>query len=112
MIAFSKYYYFSSEDVEYIECANNSAGDYPYRLTIHFKSGTSCSVNYADPKSRETARNNMVREIEYERRADVEKTHNMLTILKNTVERIDRRQLRIWKQLRDLLGLKIEEGNQ
>lgn len=109
MISFSKYYHFTAEDVEFIEAVDNTVGDYPYKLIVHFKSGKSCSVNYNDSKSRDTVRNNMVRQIECEKRTDTEKTLNMLALLNYAVERIDKRQLRIWRQLKALLGVPVEE---
>lgn len=80
MIAWSKYFHFNAEDVEYIEAIDSTSGEYPYRLTVHLKSGNAPSVSYQDSKSRDTARN----------------------------ERIERRQLRIWRQLKALLGISME----
>ena len=51
------------------------------------------------------------RQIDSEKRRDAEKIYNALYILRDTVNRIDKRQLRIWRQLRDLLGLNVEEEN-
>lgn len=52
------------------------------------------------------------RQIDSEKRRDAEKIHNaLLYILRDSVNRIDKRQLRIWRQLRDLLGLNVEDEN-
>lgn len=32
MIAWSKYFHFNAEDVEYIEAIDSTSGEYPYRL--------------------------------------------------------------------------------
>ena len=109
MIAFDSFYRFSASEVEYIEAVNATSGDHPYRLTVHFKSGQSCSVSYADKKSRDSDRDRIVREIEHEIRCDAERTLNMITLVKYAVERIDKRQLRIWRQLKALLGVQTEE---
>ena len=104
MIAWSKYFHFNAEDVEYIE-----ATEYPYRLTVHLKSGNAPSVSYQDSKSRDTARNELVRLVDRVRREDTEKILNQLTLLNYSNERIERRQLRIWRQLKALLGISMED---
>ena len=109
MISFDSYYRFSAGDVEYIEAVNATPGDHPYRLTVHFKSGKSVSVGYANKKARDSDRDRMVREIERETRHDAERVLNTLFLIKHTAERIDKRQLKIWRQLKALLGVQTEE---
>lgn len=112
MISLSKYYHFKAEEVEYVEVAKSEEATYPYRLSVHLKSGNIASVNYQNETDRNRARDELVRGIDRERREDDEKISNALRLLQNissTIGTIDRRQLRIWRQLRDLLGLKIEE---
>lgn len=109
MIAWSKYFHFNAEDVEYIEAIDSTSGEYPYRLTVHLKSGNAPSVSYKDSKSRDTARNELVRLVDRVRHEDTEKILNQLTLLKYSNERIERRQLRIWRQLKALLGISMED---
>lgn len=109
MIAWSKYFHFNAEDVEYIEAIDSTSGEYPYRLTVHLKSGNAPSVSYQDSKSRDTARNEMVRLIDQVRHEDTEKILNQLTLLNYSIRTIDRRQLRIWRQLKVLLGVTVDE---
>lgn len=111
MIALDKYYNISVEDIEYIEIKDNTNTPvgHPYELTVYLKSGRSCSVYYSDSKSRDREKYNMINRLDYERRERIEKISTMLTILKKTVETIDRRQLRIWRQLKALLNVSIEE---
>lgn len=110
MIAFSRYYNFSAEDVEYIEATDGDINkDYPYRLTVHTKSGQAFSVNYKDSNSRDTDKIEMVRQVERQKRQESEQLLSMLYTIKYAVERIDKRELRIWRQLRDLLGIRVEE---
>lgn len=109
MIAWGNYFHFNAEDVKYIEAIDSTSGEYPYRLTVHLKSGNAPSVYYKDSKSRDTARNELVRLVDRVRHEDTEKILNQLTLLNYSNERIERRQLRIWRHLRDLLNLKIEE---
>lgn len=109
MIAWDKYFYFNAEDVEYIETIDSTSGDHPYRLTVHLKSGNAPSVSYRDSKSRDSERNNLVRLVNRARREDTDRILNQLTLLEDTVKRIDRRQLKIWRQLKALLDLSVEE---
>lgn len=109
MIAFSTYYNFLAEDVEYIETTNGNEKDFPYRLTVHTKSGQAFSVSYKDSKSRDNTKAELVRQVEYQRRHESEKVLSLLFSIKDTVERIDKRELRIWRQLRDLLGNRVAE---
>ena len=83
MIAWSKYFHFNAEDVEYIEAI--------------------------DSTSRDTARNELVRLVDRVRHEDTEKILNQLTLLNYSNERIERRQLRIWRQLKALLGISMED---
>lgn len=110
MINFNKYYSFFAEDVECIEAADSAAAtDFPYRLTVHLKSGKFCTVNYADSKSRDSIQNELVRQIDYQKQRGNEEILSMLYIIKNAVEKADRRSLRIWRQLRDLLSVRVED---
>lgn len=99
MIALSTYFNFSAEDVEYIEATTDNGKDFPHRLTVHTKSGQAFSVSYKDAKSRDTAKAEIVRQVDYQKRQESEKVLSMLYTIKYTVERIDRRGLRIWRQL-------------
>ena len=109
MIAFGNYYRFSANDVEYIEASDLTSGDYRHQLRVHFKSGNSCCVGYANAKDRDSDRDRMVREIEREIRYDAERVLNALSLIQYTAERIDKRQLKIWRQLKALLGVQTEE---
>lgn len=111
MIAFSQYYNFSAEDVECIEVTTVESADFPYRLVVHLKSGKQLSVSYKDSKSRDNAKLEMVRQVERQRRSDLEQIFSLFHSLRYTVERIDKRELRIWRQLRDLLGIRVEEDS-
>lgn len=111
MIVWSEYYRFSAEDVEALGVDDKTSGTHPYTLTVYLKSGKSFSVSYMDKQSRRSAMLDLSRQIDSEKRRDAEKIYNALYILRDTVNRIDKRQLRIWRQLRDLLGLNLEEEN-
>lgn len=110
MIAFSTYYHFSAEDVESIEETSGEHEDYPYKLTVYLRSGKLYSVSYKYCESRDKARDEIVRQVECQKRADSEKILNSLYLIRSELSRIDRRELRIWRQLRDLLEVRVEEN--
>lgn len=109
MVVWSDYYRFSAEEVEALGVDDKTSGTHPYTLTVYLKSGRSFSVSYTDKQSRRAAMLDLSRQIDGEKRWDAEKIHNKLFLLQDSVSRIDKRQLRIWRQLRDLLGLQTEE---
>lgn len=109
MVTWSEYYRFSANDVEAIGVADQANGTHPYVLTVYLKSGNKMSVNYADKKSRKEAMVDLSRQIDFEKRRDTEQMRNSLYLLRDAVNRIDKRQLRIWRQLKTLLGLKVED---
>ncbi len=109
MITWSKYCHFSAESVEYITTSDNGIENYRYQLTVRFKSDNSYTISYATADARDSAMKDIVRQIERERNADIEKIISLLYQLRSNTERLDKRQLRIWRQLRDLLNGKTEE---
>lgn len=111
MVVWSNYYRFSAEEVEALGMFDGGDGSHPYQLTVYFKSGNNLSINYADIKSRKEAMLDLGRQIDREKKQDTEKIHHYLYILKDSINRIDKRQLRIWQQLKALLGVKVEEMN-
>lgn len=110
MIVWSEFYRFSAEEVEALGTTDNTGGSHPYTLVVYLKSGNKFSVSYMDKKSQKAAMDDLCRQIDCEKKRDVEKIHNALFLLRDSVSRIDKRQLRIWRQLRDLLGLQMEES--
>ena len=112
MVVWSDYYRFSAEDVEALGVEDKTSGTHPYTLTVYLKSGKSFSVSYMDKQSRRSAMLDLSCQIDSEKRRNAEKIHNALYILRDSVNRIDKRQLRIWQQLKALLGVKVEEVNE
>ena len=109
MVVWSDYYRFSAEDVEALAVTDNTSGTHPYVLTVHFKSGNRLAVNYANKGSRRAEMLDLSRQIDSEKRRDAEKIQNALFLLQGSANRIEKRQLRIWKQLKALLGVQPEE---
>lgn len=110
MIVLSKYYRFPGEEVSCVEASSNDNNTkFPYRLTVHLKSGKSYSVSYTDENSRDKEMDSIVRQVEIARRRDYEQLYYQVYLLRDTLSRVDKRQLKIWRQLRDLLGVKPME---
>ena len=109
MVVWSEHYMFSAEEVEAIGKSDSGIGSHPYMLTVYFKSGNKLSINYPSIHSSKEAMSDLRRQIDREKRQDTEKIHNALYLLMDSIGRIDKRQLRIWKQLKTLLGVNVEE---
>ena len=109
MIDFEGYYTIAAEQVEYIAATDRGTGDCPYCLNIHLLSGRALSVCYRTAAARTAARNKLCGQIEAERRRDSETIINRLHLIRDAVERVDKRQFRIWKQLKELLKLEPDE---
>ena len=109
MVAWSDYYRFSAEEVEAIGTSDSGCGSHPYMMTVYFKSGNKLSISYGDMKSRKAAMIDLSRQIDREKIEGIEKIHHKLYLLEDATNRIDKRQLRIWKQLKALLGVSVEE---
>lgn len=109
MINWSDHYRFSAEEVEAIGTSTGETVTHPFVLTVYFKSGRKLSVSYVDMKSRKTAMLDLSRQIEREKRNDAEKIHHALYLLQDVTNRMDKRQLRIWRQLKALLGVEDQD---
>lgn len=99
MVEVGGYYYLSAQEIESVFCVKGSA-DYPYKLTVIMKSGKDYSVCYEKETARNEEKRRVLNAIETERRRDAETILNKLYLMNYTVERIDKRQLRIWQQLK------------
>ena len=65
MVSLNKYYHFSASEIEYVE-ASTVSGGFPYKITVHLKSGAQVSVSYKTEDDRNFDRNNLVRHINCE----------------------------------------------
>lgn len=72
MVTLSKYYHFSANEIEYVESSTVSGG-FPYKITVHLKSGAQVSVSYRTEDDRNFDRNNLVQQIEFEQKRDFER---------------------------------------
>lgn len=109
MISFGKYYHIMAKDVEYVEVLKVNSDSYPYHLTVYFRSGHKISIAYMKEEDCKAEHARVIRQIEMEQRREKDEVMSSLSILRMTVNRINSRQLRIWRQLGKLLKVQVEE---
>lgn len=112
MIEFDRYHFIAEEDVEAISKGYSGVEDHPYRLTIRCKSGREYIVNYADEGTRYRVAKQFAQQVERsirDRDRTMEAINNRLYLMDDRLRRIDKRGLRIWQQLKALLGVEVKE---
>lgn len=113
MVEFGGRYYIDPAQVEYISETDRAgaivADSHPYDLTVHLLSGKSLGLCYPTKLARDTERRKLVTAIQRERTNYEETMLCKLRLIQNDVSRIDKRQLRVWQQLKKLLGIQPEE---
>lgn len=113
MVDFEGYYSFAADQVECVERVTNKDNTtYPFTVYVILKSGRKLGVNYKTQKDADNAKRVIVNRISFALRNDYEQLYNKLYLVEDCVKRIDKRQLRIWRQLRALLHLAVEEGDE
>lgn len=103
--------FIAAEEISYLEAADSTNPQYPYKLTVWLKSGQSLAVVYRDKGARDQQRGRLALQIDRERHSHDEKTENYLYRIEAAVSRIDKRQLRIWKILKQLLAIQDGDTN-
>lgn len=109
MVRFDEYYYFDANEIAFVRKTTASGAEHPYRIFVGIKGGQEYGVNYANEKARNDAYNRLVRDIEQERRQPIEQLRWKLEMINITLKTLDKRQMKIWRQLKELLGLKVED---
>lgn len=119
MIDFEGYNSFPASEVAAIETSNDKRDiSYPWKLTVQLKSGRSYTVCYQTKTARDGMKKQLEREIDRELSGDIEEAidriNNRLFLVQDTLRRVEGRQLRIWRQLKAILGdkIKVEEGGE
>ncbi len=113
MVEFGGQYYIDQAQVEYISETDREgaivADSHPYVLTVYLLSGKSLGICYTTKEARDNERKKLVNAIQREKTNYEETVLYRLRMLQNDVSRIDKRQLRVWQQLKKLLGIQPEE---
>lgn len=102
MVNFAGYHYIAATEIAVVSSKTDKETVYPYGISVILKSGKELIVNWKQQNDRDEEYRNLLLQIDRELRQDYEKIYNQLYLLRDSVSRVDKRQLRIWKQLRDL----------
>lgn len=102
--------YISAGQVDYVCVGNSGKTDYPFRLTVVLRNERQIYCDFKTQEGLCNERSRIVRQIESEVRRDdeMQKILNRLYLIEGSVKRIDKRQLRVWRQLRKLLNIEEE----
>ena len=103
MIDFEGYYLVPPDQVAYIE-TRRGGGDAQYGLFLGLSGG-----GYRTEEARKAAYTKLARQVEIGKRQDREDILYRLRLIEACINKTDKRTLRIWKQLQQLLHLESEE---
>ncbi len=109
MIQFEEYYCFPADQVVCVKATEGSDG---YLLTVFLKNGTNVGVTYKVKKQRDDAKTSLVIRIERElarEESRLETLSENAYLLKRSLDRLDKRQQKIFKMLNSVLKQKQEE---
>ena len=102
------YYLVPPDQVAYIE-TRRGGGDAQYGLFLGLSSGKELGVWYRTEEARKAAYTKLARQVEIGKRQDREDILYRLRVIEACINKTDKRTLRIWKQLQQLLHLESEE---
>ena len=103
--------FIAAEEISFIEAAESTNPQYPYKLTVWMRSGKSLAVVYRDKGARDQQRGRLALQIDRERHAHEEKQELYLYRIEEVVRRMDKRQLKIWKMVNELLANQDGDGD-
>lgn len=107
MIEFDEYYDIAADEIMVIEKRDNNNNEaFPYTLSVALKNGKILSVNYKDKRVRDFKKRKLLDQIAREKSWSYEQIYAKVGLVEDAVARIDKRQLRIWRILSELLHLK------
>lgn len=112
MIEFDSYYFIAEEDVEAIIKSDSGQEDFPFRLTVRVKNGREYSVSFKRKTDRDRIAKQFAQQVERSisgRDRTLESIYNRLYLMDDRLRRVDKRGLRIWQQLKALLGVEVQE---
>lgn len=102
------YYLVPPDQVAYIE-TRRGGGDAQYGLFLGLSGGKELGVWYRTEEARKAAYTKLARQVEIGKRQDREDILYRLRLIEACINKTDKRTLRIWKQLQQLLHLESEE---
>ena len=107
MINLGGYYSVDAEKVDYV-AIKNGGSDAPYGLFLVLSNGNELGVWYQTEDARQRARETLVRQLVIEKSRKDQPEKHLISIW-NSIDRLEKRQLRIYRQLRKLLGVEVPE---
>lgn len=111
MIEFDRHYYINETDVVGI-LKLEEAGEYPFHLKVRTRDGKEYGVCYQGKAERDREAKKIAQQVErsaYDRDRTLESIYNRLYLMDDRLRRVDKRGLRIWQQLKALLGVEVQE---
>ena len=111
MIDFEGYYLVPPDQVAYIE-TRRGGGDAQYGLFLGLSGGKELGVWYRTEEARKAAYTKLARQVEIGKRQDREDILYRLRLIEACINKTDKRTLRIWKQLQQLLHLEARRRNE
>lgn len=109
MIDFEGRYLVAAEQIESVSARDgNAANAFPYGLFVCLTSGKELGVWYRTEAARKAGLAKLARQIEGERRQNDNAVLGRLYQIEAAINRVDKRTLRIWRQLKGLLHLESE----
>lgn len=109
MIDFEGYYSIAEDQVEYVETTKTNSPTFPHQVTVYLLSGRSMSVSYKTEASASAVKRRISTMVDIEKRRKADEVITSLREIKEITKRTDKRQLKIWRQLKELLGVSTEE---
>lgn len=113
MIKLGSYYYINEGDVVAVEMAINGSEKTPYSVRVRLRDGATYGICYADERGRDKMAQKIAEQVERAAGGSewtLEAIHNKLYLIQDQTSRMDKRQMRIWQQLKALLGVRVEEN--
>lgn len=87
-------------------------GEYPFSLKVRTRDGKEYGVSYKDKETRNRMALEIAEKVERVTRKKervLESIYNKLYLMEEQTRRTEKRTLSIWKQLKAILGVKVEE---
>lgn len=101
--------FISADMIETIEKRNSRDKDYPYLISVRLRNGKTFSLSYKNESRRNADAFSYAKAVEREKNKELDEILASFIDLKWTINRVDKRQLRIWRKLKALLNLKDDE---
>lgn len=107
MVDFGGDYSIVADQIESIYTSEGLDEEYPYNLRVRMKSGQEHGYKYKTKEARSSAKRRLINAVECELRRRDADISNRLFFIDDKLKRMDGRQLRIWRLLKELVQGKV-----